>query len=262
MFFRRKTIYKSYVLVMDALGFANRIRRADVDALSEVWKEIDHQYNRFQARVPNTVVIDGGALGVFATREMETLRVNDMFIVYTRKKIFDPALRYLVTSSMLYHQMLLEGFIPRGGLGFGLIARGDGLLIGNGFIDAYERAEKRPPEVKDICAVEISPQAMATLRPTRRVYQLLCFYRDRFFIHPYSLTDPDMGEFNGPRIMDFLRKSGANEAKLSATEEFLGGFEDWKQMEASDSQTRRFAEKLARIQQTEQRRPTVPDGSE
>ncbi len=244
MLFRRNKVYESYVLVIDALGFSARIRRADSAGLSKIWTEIDRQYNRFRARIPNRLVIDGGERGVFSTREMETLRLNDMFVVYTRKKVSDPGLRYLITSSMLYHQMLIEGFIPRGGLGFGLIARGDGLLIGNGFIDAYERAEKRPPELKDICAVEVSPQVMATLRPTQRIYQLLCFFRGRFFIHPYFLTDPALGEFSDARILESLEKSGANRAKLSATAIFLRNFENWKDAEAEGSETRKFAKRL------------------
>jgi hypothetical protein len=171
---------------------------------------------------------------------MEALRLNDMFIAFSRKNTVEPDLRYLVSASMLYHQMLLEGFIPRGGLGFGLVARGDGLLIGDGFIDAYERAEKRPAELKDICAVEVSPKAMRAIRPTQRRYQLICFYRGRFFIHPFALTDPDLGAFDRARILDCLRAAGANEQKLTATADFLDGFEDWEQAQASGSVSRTY----------------------
>jgi hypothetical protein len=243
---RRRRLYATFVLVMDALGFANRVKNADADQLFQLWDEIDRQYTRFRGRIPNTLVIDLGAWGVFGTREMETLRLNDMFIVFSRKRVTDPDIRYLVSASLLYHQMLLEGFIPRGGLGFGLIARGDGLLIGDGFIDGYESAEKRPDEFKDICAVEISPQAMGAIRPTKRRYQLICFYRGRFFLHPYAITDPDLGSFDRDRVLDCLKAAGTNERKLSATAAFLEGMEDWEQAQTLGSQSRTFGLALDR----------------
>jgi len=237
---RRDRLYATFVVVMDSLGFANRIRTADADALFKVWDQIDRQYARFRARIPNTFVFDMGRFGVFGTREMETLRLNDMFIAFSRRNTVEPDIRYLVSTSMLYHQMLLEGFIPRGGLGFGLVAGGDGLLIGDGFIDGYARAEKRSAELKDICAVEVSPKAMEAIRPTERRYRLICFYRGSLFIHPYALTDPDLGAFDRDRILDCLRTAGANDQKLTATADFLDGFEDWEQAQAAGSASRTY----------------------
>jgi len=243
---RRNRLYASYVLVMDALGSSQRIRDANAEELFGLWDEIDRQYSQFCGRIPNTLILKLWNGRVLGTREIEALRLNDMFIVYSRRKLVDPDVRYLVSASLLYHQMLLEGFIPRGGLGFGLIARGDGLLIGNGFIDAYERAEKRPPEIKDICAIEVSPSAMRTISLTQYRYNLLCFYKGHFFVHPYCLTDPDLGAFNRDRVLECLRKAGANEQKLKATEAFLDGFEDSDRAQAPDSESRKFVLKVAK----------------
>ena len=117
-------------------------------------------------------------------------------------------------------------------------------MIGDGFIDAYERAEKRPAEIKDICAIEVSPSAMQTVRPTKRCYNLVCFYRGHFFVHPYFLTDPDLGAFDRDRVLESLRRAGANEQKLEATEAFLDGFEDSERALAPDSESHRFAAEL------------------
>jgi len=143
---------------------------------------------------------------VFATNEFNTLRLNDMFVLHAGKPMEDPHPRFLVSGSLLYHSMLLAGQIPRGGLGFGPIYRAGDLLIGNGFIDGYEAADKRTARAKDICAVQLSPAFFAQLPDNRRTYQLLCFFEGYFYIHPWFLTDPEMGEFTAASILDHLER--------------------------------------------------------
>ncbi len=228
MFFGRKpkTPQNSPVLVVDALGFANRIEAADATELAELAEELDSQYHRFRAKIPFAAVIVTSRR-VLGTREFSTFRLNDMFVLFSEKLRSHFALRYLVTSSLLYQQLLLESFVPRGGLGFGLVLQRNGSVLGQGFIDAYRMAEKRHPSVRHICAIEVSPQFLLTVPNTEQAYRLLCFYKDRFFVNPRLLVDPDMGEFDDLRILELLRSAGANREKLTATEAFLRDLEDY-----------------------------------
>ena len=137
-------------------------------------------------------------------------------------------MRYLVATSLAYHQLLRQGFIVRGGLGFGTVLRKKDLFIGRGFLDAYRAAEKRNSSVRDVCAIAVSPSFFRHVAHEERCCRLLCLYEDHYFLHPTALTDPDMGEFDSARILRCLADAGANEAKLSATERFLADLEDYE----------------------------------
>lgn len=236
---RQNKVHYSPVLVMDSLGFSNQIRKAGDRELLSIWNTIEKQYHRFRCTVPHKFIFFSESL-VFGTREFETIRLNDMFILYSRKAMPDATLRYLVSASLLYQSMLLEGFIPRGGLGFGPLIKGKDLLIGNGFINAYEHSERREIPTKDICAVQVSPTFMSRLKRTEREYRLLCFYQGCFFIHPYYLSDPSLGTFNKEIILSLLSKSGANDEKLSCTERFLDRMEDFDDALKLNSESRKF----------------------
>ena len=76
-----------------------------------------------------------------------------MFVLFSERTKDDIAVRYLVSAVLLYQVLILEGFIPRGGLGFGYVIKSEGFIIGPGFIDAYRVAEKREPRFRNICAI-------------------------------------------------------------------------------------------------------------
>ena len=237
----KPSVVDSPVLVVDALGFTNQIRHAKSEGLRDLAAKVEAQFHRFKAKVPHRAMLVSRSR-VFATKEFNTLRLNDMFVLHAGKPIEDPHLRFLLSGSLLYHSMLLAGQIPRGGLGFGPIYRAGDLLIGNGFIDGYEAAEKRTARAKDICAVQLSPAFFAQLPNNRRTYQLLCFFEGYFYIHPWFLTDPEMGEFTAASILDHLERSGANARKLDATRRFLVGLEDYEAAKAPGSGTRKLRE--------------------
>ncbi|TBY24089.1 hypothetical protein [Rhizobium leguminosarum] len=236
----RRKVFESHVFVVDALGFSDRIRRADRRSLLDLWGEVDRQYAAFKLKLPNLVALQFGSR-IIGTREFETLRLNDMFIVHSRREMPDPALRYLVTACVLYQQMLALNYIPRGGLGFGDIVRGAGLLVGGGFLDAYDHAEKRPSSVKDICAIAISPRFMATIGHSKKALRLVCFYEGHFFLHPYHLVDPDLGPFSPGRVLDCLEAAETNEEKLNATRKFLAELEDYDAAMRPGSSSEKFA---------------------
>jgi hypothetical protein len=131
-----------------------------------------------------------------------------------------------------------------GWAGFGPIHREDDLLIGSGFIDAYEAAEKRPESWRDICAVLVSSSFMLSLPNKKRAYQLLCFYEGRFYVHPWGLVDPQLGEFDPARILELLGRSGINQRKLEATRHFLENLEDYEAAMLPGSKTRKLREAL------------------
>lgn len=241
IFQRRHKVFESHVFVVDALGFSDRIRRADRRSLLELWGEVDRQYAAFRLNLPNLVALQFGSR-IIGTREFETLRLNDMFIVHSRREMPDSALRYLITASVLYQQMLALKYIPRGGLGFGDVVRGDGLLIGGGFLDAYDHAEKRPSIIKDICAIGISPHFMATIGNSIMALKLVCFYKGHFFLHPYHLVDPDLGAFSPSRVLDCLEAAATNADKLNSTRKFLEELEDYDGAMLPGSSSRKFAE--------------------
>jgi hypothetical protein len=140
--------------------------------------------------------------------------------------------------------MLLAGQIPRGGLGFGPIFRRRDLLIGDGFLDAYDMAENRSGHNRHICAMLVSPSFIKAMPNTKRAFQLLCFYEGRFFVHPWFLNDPQMGEFSTDRILSLLEDAGANSQKLNATRHFLNSLEDYEAAKRPGSRTRQLKEAL------------------
>lgn len=164
---------------------------------------------------------------MIGTNDFSTFRLNDMFIVFSKKKKKDLALRYLVSSSLLYQTLLIEGFIPRGGLSFGPIIVSKESILGGGFVDAYEMAEERPAEIKDVCAIRVSPKFISIMENTERNFRLLYRYRGHFFINPTTLTDPEMGVFDNKRILELLLSAGANIEKMEATKAFLEDGEDY-----------------------------------
>lgn len=238
---KRPLVLDSPVLVVDALGFTARIRSADVDGLTDLVRALDQQFHRFAAKVPHR------AMWVTKTRvrgtpEFATLRLNDMFVLHAGGPVDDPHIRFLLCGSLLFQSLLLAGHIPRGGLAKGPICRSKDLLIGNGFIDAYEASEKRSECSRHICAVQVSPTFLAGMPNTQRAWQLLCFFEGHFYVHPWTLTDPEMGEFSAEKILDLLGGSGANAAKLDATRRFFEGLEDYEAAKSPDSVTRRILE--------------------
>lgn len=225
------------MLVVDALGFTARIRAADVEGLGDLVRSLDAQFHSFAAKVPHRAMVVTPS-GVTGTPDFATLRLNDMFILHAGEPVEDPHVRFLLCGSMLFQSLLLAGHIPRGGLGIGPICRSRDVLIGNGFVDAYEAAEKRTERSRDICAVQVSPSFLAGMPNTRRAWQLLCLFEGHFYVHPWTLTDPDMGEFSPYRILAALEAAGANAAKLDATQRFLWGLEDYEAAMEPGSVTR------------------------
>lgn len=214
------------VLVIDALGISSAIKSSNSDELNKLSKRLDDQYLKFRAKIPYSFVIVGKRF-VLGTNDFSTFRLNDMFIVYSKKEKKDIALRYLVTSSILYHTLLIEGFIPRGGLSFGSLIASKESILGASFVDAYEMAEKRPEEIKDVCAIRVSPKFLSIIENSERLYRLLYSYRGHFFINPITLTDPEMGVFNNKRILELLHNAGVNSKKMEATRAFLEEGEDY-----------------------------------
>ncbi len=229
----------SPVLVIDALGFADRIRTANAEELAALSERLNRQYHRFKSKAPHKLVVVFRS-AVWGTREFRTLRLNDMFILHADGPMPDPPQQYTVASLLLYQTMLLEGFVPRGGLGYGLILRKDDSLIGSGFLDAYAASEKREDDTRHICAVRVSLKLVGMLPPGDGTRRLLCFYKNALFLHPWGLVDPDLGAFDKGRVMRCLRDAGANNTKLSATEAFLENFEDYNAARLPGSASREF----------------------
>lgn len=237
---------ESPVLIVDALGVGAKIRDANCDELERLNCNLDRQYHRFKSKIPFGLVIVT-PWRVFGTAEFSTFRLNDMFVLYSRNPIPEPAYRYLIASSLLYHQLLLEGFIPRGGLGFGLVKAGRQSVLGSGFIDAYDASEKRSDSTKDVCAIQLSMELIARIPNSEKAFRLICFYEGAFFLHPFFLTDPDMDAFSAERILELLRAAGANAAKLEATARFLRDLEDYDSAKLSDSRSRLFIQSLKNV---------------
>ena len=177
---------------------------------------------------------------VRGTPEFATLRLNDMFVLHAGGPVDDPHIRFMLCGSLLFQSLLLAGHIPRGGLGAGPICRSKDLLIGNGFIDAYEAAEKRSERSRDVCAVQVSPTFLAGMPNTKRAWQLLCFFEGHSYVHPWTLTDPEMGGLSADKVLELLVSSGTNTAKLDATRRFLDGLEDYEAAMSPGSVTRRI----------------------
>lgn len=227
MWDRKSRPVLSPVLVVDALGMSSKIDKCrDPVSLADLAKELDSQYYGFQSKVPHWLVTVGRKR-VFGTRDFSSIRLNDMFILYTGRNVQGLPGKYLVAGSILYHQLLQSGFIVRGGLGFGPVLRRRDLLLGHGFLDAYRMAEKRNKVVRNVCGILVSPSLFSLISFSERLCRLLCFYEDHFFLHPTSLSDPDLGEFDQDRILRCLREAGANNDKLRATKQFLERLEDY-----------------------------------
>ncbi len=229
------------MLVIDALGFTARIRSADVDGLADLVQALDEQFHQFAAKVPHRAMLVSRTK-VRGTPDFATLRLNDMFVLHAGRPVDDPHISFMLCGSLLFQSLLLAGQIPRGGLAAGPICRSKDLLIGNGFIDAYDAAEKRSERSRNICAVQVSPTFLAGMPNTKRAWQLLCFFEGHFYVHPCTLTDPQMGEFSAERILELLTRSGVNAAKLDATRRFLEGLEDYEVAMSPGSVTRRILE--------------------
>lgn len=220
---RRNSVI-SPVLAVDTLGFSAQIDKCqDPESLAALAFKLDAQFHGFRSKIPHRFMIVGKNR-VFGTGDFSTLRFNDMFILFSERSRPDLALQYLVTGSFAYHQLLRIGFSVRGGLGLGPVLRHRDLFLGGGFLDAYRTAESRPDLVRDVCAIMVSPTFYRAVSGSEKCRRLLCQYKNYLFIHPYALTDPDMGEFDRDRILRYLRDSGTNKKKIAATKRFLGAF--------------------------------------
>ena len=241
MFFqrRKKKVFDSPIFVVDALGFSAAIERSDRDTIIALGRQLERHYHRLRLAIPFTLVINT-ARRVWGTREFSTFQLNDMFIIYSRVWKDDFALRYLITASLVYQRLLLDGFVPRGALGHGVVLAGEGYLIGSGFIDAYKAAEQRSEDTRNVCAIQISSAFIQTVPPSAHVQRLICFYRGHFFVNPVFLVDHVLGTFDRTAVLDRLAAAGANEQKLSATKQFLEEFEDYDAAAKPNSQSRQF----------------------
>ena len=236
---RSATPTDSPVFVVDALGFAAKIKACDESALVNLSDTLDRQYHRFRAKIPFGAMLVTRKR-VFGTRESSTFRLNDMFVLYSEKPSADAAHRYVVAASLLFQVLLTESVIPRGGLGTGPVLRKVDSILGAGFIDAYESSEKRPAVIRDVCAIRLSHAFTGRVRPSEMTYRLLCFYQGELFVNPRAFIDPEMGSFDDERIRQLLIDGCAAEAKLNATMQFLADAEDYEAALAPDSKTRQF----------------------
>jgi hypothetical protein len=241
MIFKRKKAIpvESPVLVVDALGIATQIRDCDATGLMELSERLDGQYHGFRAMIPFRFVATGPKW-VIGSSEFDTFRLNDMFVLFATKAHPDAIHRHALAASLLYHALLTKGFIPRGGLGFGLVLRGQESILGSGFIDAYAEAEKRKDPTRNVCAIQVSNEFIARVPNSKMTRSLLCVYEQRFFLNPRALIDPDMGEFNNGRILGLLKSAGANSEKLDATSRFLNEFQDYKAIDQPDPHSLAF----------------------
>ncbi|GAC1569366.1 MAG: hypothetical protein NVS3B3_23730 [Aquirhabdus sp.] len=142
---------------------------------------------------------------------------------------------------------MIDGFLPRGALGFGSLRPGLNSLIGRGFIDAYQAAEQRDPAIKDVCAVLVTAEFLRVMPNTKQNWKILCFYRGYFFINPIFLTDPQMGVFDRNRILKLLKNGGVNIEKHAATEQFLNEFESYDEALEPQSKSRSWLQKYGAI---------------
>ena len=215
------------VLAVDGLGFSARIDACrDSESLGRLALELDAQFHAFRSKIPYEVM-EVGADEVIGSDEFSTVRFNDMFILFSESPRDNLPLRYLVTASLVYHRLLGNGFIVRGGLGFGPVVHHRDLFLGRGFLDAYRMAESREGPVRDVCAIMVSPSFFWEVAWSRQCCRLLCLYEDHHFMHPNFLADPEMGEFDNDRILRCLKDAGADAKKMAETKRFLEGFEDY-----------------------------------
>jgi hypothetical protein len=107
--FRREKIKSivTPVIAIDALGISDAIKKSDSNELVELATRLEHQYYKFRSKIPFGLVAVGKDT-VIGTNEFSSFRLNDMFIVYSKSTKKDIALKYLVTSSLLYHSKSLD----------------------------------------------------------------------------------------------------------------------------------------------------------
>lgn len=255
---RKRRLFETPVLVVDALGLSNKIKSTDGAGLLRIVEKLDRQYNEFRAKVPHRAMFVH-RWGIWGTRDFATFRLNDMFAVYSPRPVEDPALRYLIASTLLYHTLLRAQVIPRGGLGYGSFVKSKDLVLGAGLVDAYETSERRADGYRDICAIKISAHFLRRMPPSKKAWKLVCFYKGQFFVHPFRLVDPELGEFDRKRVLSCLRAARINGKKLSATEQFLDGFEDYEAAEAPNSETKKFTDAFRSAKSA--RAPPVPSAA-
>lgn len=250
-----KKVFDTPVLVIDSLGLSNEMKSTDSDGLLRIVEKLDRHYHEFRAKMPHRAMLVH-RWRVWGTGEFATIRLNDMFAVFSPRRVDDQALRYLIAASLLYQTLLRTEVIPRGGLGYGPLVKSKDLVLGAGFVDAYETSEKRADGYRDICAIKISAQFLKRMPPSKKAWKLVCFYKGQFFVHPFRLVDPELGEFDRERVLSCLRKARINGKKLSATEQFLDGFEDYEAAEAPKSETRKYSAAILTVQSV--RTPAAP----
>ncbi len=219
--------FVSPVLAVDGLGFNARIDACrDAESLGRLALELDAQFHGFRSKIPFEVMRVGPD-EVLGSDEFSTVRFNDMFILFSESPRDNLPLRYLVAASLAYHQLLANGFIVRGGLGFGPVVHHRDLFLGRGFLDAYRMAESRAGPVRDVCAIMVSPSFFWEVSWSRQCCRVICLYEDHYFVHPNFLVDPEMGEFDNDRILRCLKDAGADAKKMTETKRFLERFEDY-----------------------------------
>lgn len=223
---RKKGVQHLPILVVDALGISAQISAADGEGLQIIGDRLARQYHQFQAKVPHRFMWASRSR-VWGTKDFEALCLNDMFILHASGGPKEASYRLLVGTCLLYQQLLIESFVPRGGIGFGPLIKEGPFLIGRAFLDAYKMSELRSESTRNICAIAISPSLLSVLPRSEKAHRLICFYKGTFFVHPWWLQDPDLGPFNRDRIIDCLQKGGTNQDKLEATRNFLDNFEDY-----------------------------------
>jgi hypothetical protein len=229
----------SPVLVVDALGFTAKIKSCGKAELQQLSGVLNHQYHRFRSKIPFQIV-GVTPTRVFGSSEFSAFRLNDMFVFFSEKPATDAPHRHLVSAVLLQQVLLLEGFIPRGGLGFGLVLRSDDSLLGGGFIDAYEAAEKRPERLRHICAIMLSRSFLARVPRTAFSSRLLRFFDGAYFVDPLAFTDPDMGQFDNERVLQLLKDAGTDDTKMAATKRFLDESEDYEAAAKPGSRSWKF----------------------
>lgn len=170
------------MLVVDALGFTARIRSAYVNGLADLVRALDEQFHQFAAKVPHRAML--------VTRARETnARVRHPAAQRHFRSTRGAARRRPPTQVPFVRVSLVPVAIARApdtprGPPAGPICRANDLLIGNGFIGAYDAAEKHTERLLDICAVQVSPTFLAGMPNTKRAWLLLCFFERHFYAHP------------------------------------------------------------------------------
>ena len=229
------------VLVIDSLGLTSQIRRCSTKDLASLSAKLDRNFHRLETSLPFKFVVHTKNR-VFGTDEFSAFRLNDMFITYSMRSMPDFGLRYLIVASLVFQALLIDGFIPRGGLGFGSIVAGKQSILGLGFIDAYEASEKREELTRNICAIQVSSSFLNLVKASEKAARLLYFFGGSFYVNPTALHDPDLGVFDRTRFLELLKAAGTNEEKMKATERFVLEGEDYESALRRGSRSRLWAD--------------------